>query len=87
MAGTLKASSNRGDRIDGSVERLRSDIARGRTGEKADWPDLAAAPLGTDDEAAGAAVGASTEAPCIARKRPRPAYRARSGMESAQHGS
>jgi hypothetical protein len=46
-------------RTDGSVERLRSDIDHGRTGEKVDWPDPAAAPLGTDDEAGGTPVGAA----------------------------
>jgi uncharacterized protein HemX len=30
---------------------LRHDIDHGRTGDKVDWPDPAAAPLGTDDEA------------------------------------
>jgi hypothetical protein len=30
---------------------LREDIDRGRTGDKVNWPDPAAAPLGTDDEA------------------------------------
>ncbi len=39
-----------------TVERLRSDIDRGRTGEKIDWPDPAAAPLGVDEEAAGTPV-------------------------------
>ncbi|MDQ2081974.1 hypothetical protein RA307_17440 [Xanthobacteraceae bacterium Astr-EGSB] len=33
--------------------RLRADIDHGRTGDKVDWPDPAAAPLGTDEEAAG----------------------------------
>lgn len=41
-----------------NVDQLRNDIDQGRTGEKrprrdADFPDVAAAPLGTDDEAAG----------------------------------
>src|SRR5690348_8896044 len=36
-----------------AASQLRDDIDRGRTGEKVDWPDPAAAPLGTDDEAAG----------------------------------
>jgi len=47
-------------RTDGSVERLRADIDRGRTGDKVDWPDPAAAPLGTDAEAGGAPVNART---------------------------
>jgi hypothetical protein len=33
--------------------KLREDIDRGRGGDKIDWRDPAAAPLGTDDEAAG----------------------------------
>jgi hypothetical protein len=37
----------------GEVDRLRSDINHGRTGDKVAWPDPAAAPLGTDEEAAG----------------------------------
>jgi len=36
-------------------DRLRQKIDRGETGDKVDFPDPAAAPLGTDDEAAGAA--------------------------------
>jgi len=34
-------------------DRLRKDIDRGRSGDKTDYPDPAAAPLGTDDEAGG----------------------------------
>jgi hypothetical protein len=37
-------------------EQLRSDIDSGRTGDKVDHPDPAAAPLGTDAEAGGAAT-------------------------------
>lgn len=37
------------------ADRLRSDIDAGRTADKVAFPDPAAAPLGTDDEAAGAA--------------------------------
>jgi|ADGO01.1.fsa_nt_gi hypothetical protein len=40
-------------RSNGAAARLRADIDSGRTGEKVDWPDPAAAPLGTDEEAAG----------------------------------
>lgn len=36
-----------------TVERLRADIDEGKTGEKVRYPDPAAAPLGSDDEAAG----------------------------------
>ena len=36
-----------------TTAQLRHDIDTGRTGEKVAAPDPAAAPLGTDDEAAG----------------------------------
>jgi hypothetical protein len=36
-----------------TTEQLRHDIDSGLTGEKNDWPDPAAVPLGTDEEAAG----------------------------------
>jgi hypothetical protein len=36
-----------------TVDRMRDDISRGKTGDKINYPDPAAAPLGTDDEAAG----------------------------------
>ena len=37
-------------------DQLRERIDRGETGDKVDFPDSAAAPLGTDDEAAGRAA-------------------------------
>jgi hypothetical protein len=39
-----------------TVEQLRADVDRGRTGDKIDFPDPAAAPLGTDEEAAGTPI-------------------------------
>lgn len=36
-----------------TTDQLRNDIDSGRTGDKIPFPDPAAAPLGTDDEAAG----------------------------------
>jgi hypothetical protein len=36
-----------------NTDQLREQIDRGQTGDKVDFPDPAAAPLGTDDEAAG----------------------------------
>jgi hypothetical protein len=36
-----------------NIDRFRKDIDRGRAGDKTDYPDPAAAPLGTDDEAGG----------------------------------
>lgn len=38
---------------DGGADRLRARIDSGATGDKVDYPDPAAAPLGTDDEAGG----------------------------------
>ncbi|HYG88076.1 MAG TPA: hypothetical protein VD978_17645 [Azospirillum sp.] len=38
---------------DMAAQRLRYDIDSGRTGDKIPFPDPAAAPLGTDAEAAG----------------------------------
>ena len=40
-----------------TISQLRDDIDAGRTGDKVDWPDPAAAPLGTDEEAAGTPPG------------------------------
>lgn len=47
-----------------TVDRLRADIDRGRTGDKRPGCDPAAAPLGSDDEAAGTSLprGAIAEA-------------------------
>ncbi|QYO79212.1 hypothetical protein [Devosia salina] len=39
-----------------SGARLRADIDAGRTGDKVDFPDPAAAPLATDAEAGGQAT-------------------------------
>ncbi|MFN4184315.1 MAG: hypothetical protein ACK4M6_05975 [Hyphomonas sp.] len=36
-----------------AATRLRHEIDSGNTGDKVNYPDPAAAPLGTDDEAAG----------------------------------
>ena len=36
-----------------NVDEFRSKIDSGQTGDKMPWSDPAAAPLGTDDEAAG----------------------------------
>jgi hypothetical protein len=50
----------------GNPDQLRSDIDSGRTGDKVAFRDPAAAPLGTDEEAAGTPV--SARAAAIARK-------------------
>lgn len=41
-----------------TIEQLRDDIDSGRTRDKVDFPDPAAAPLGSDEEAAGTPVTA-----------------------------
>jgi len=56
-----------------TVSQLRDDIDRGRTGEKVDWSDPAAAPLGTDEEAAGTPPRAKTVDTTRRRERARPA--------------
>lgn len=38
--------------------QLRRDIDSGRTGDKVPWPDPAAVPLGSDEEAAGTPLDA-----------------------------
>jgi hypothetical protein len=38
-------------------DQIRTSISRGATGDKVDYPDPAAAPLGTDEEAAGTPLG------------------------------
>jgi hypothetical protein len=39
-----------------TTDQLRDDIDAGRAGDKVRFPDPAAAPLGTDEEAAGTPV-------------------------------
>jgi hypothetical protein len=39
-----------------TADQLRHDIDQGRTGDKVRFPDPAAAPLGTDEEAAGTPI-------------------------------
>jgi hypothetical protein len=48
----MTASQHLG-RTGSTTSQLRDDIDSGRTGDKIAWPDPAAAPLGTDEEAAG----------------------------------
>ncbi len=47
---------------DDTTDRLRADIDTGRTGDKTDFSDPAAAPLGTDAEAGGVPPGADAVA-------------------------
>lgn len=42
-----------------TIDQLRDDIDRGRTGDKVSFSDPAAAPLGTDEEAAGTPLNAT----------------------------
>jgi len=49
----------------GTADRLRHEIDSGKAGSKVPFPDPAAAPLGTDEEAAG--TPASAEEVAIAR--------------------
>ena len=60
-----------------TVERLRRDIDAGRTGDKSPGSDPAAAPLGTDDEAAGTPV-----APAVVALERRRARRIGDGLDS-----
>jgi hypothetical protein len=50
------------------VDRLRADIDRGKTGDKAPAADPAAAPLGTDDEFADVSPASSLAARTQARE-------------------
>lgn len=78
---TVKSQGTAG----GAAARLRADIDCGRTAEKIDWPDPAAAPLGTDDEAAGVQASVAdleaTRVNEISRRglRPQPQPRRRMG--------
>ena len=45
-----------------TIDQLRDDIDRGRTGDKVNFSDPAAAPLGTDEEAAGTPLDATVVA-------------------------
>lgn len=56
-----------------TTAQLRDDIDSGRTGDKVDWSDPAASPLGTDEEAAGSAPSAGQIRETRARELARPA--------------
>lgn len=79
MSEAKKDSAGRGS-FD-NVDQLREEIDRGGTGDKVAFSDPSAAPLGTDDEAAGhpprpedvrraAAAEVSREAPAEEKKAP-----------------
>jgi hypothetical protein len=69
-----------------TTAQLRHDIDSGRTGSKINFPDPAAAPLGTDDEAAG--TPPTTEAVSLARRQEatRPATGARANADGLDVG-
>jgi hypothetical protein len=56
-----------------TVDQLRSDIDSGRTGDKVPAADPAAAPLGTDEEAAGTPI--APEVVASTRRREKAAVR------------
>jgi hypothetical protein len=66
-----------------TTEQLRHDIDSGRAGDKVRFRDPAAAPLGTDEEAAGTPIDPQTLAEVRAREnrraQPRDAQRATDG--------
>jgi hypothetical protein len=68
-----------------TVEQLRSAVDSGRTGDKVAWPDPAAAPLGSDDEAAGTPVSRAAVAMAQQAERSGPVEtpQARSGLGHA----
>jgi hypothetical protein len=59
-----------------TVEQLRDDIDHGLTGDKVDWPDPAAAPLGSDEEAAGSFLDPSAVEAARGLELSRPTQRA-----------
>ena len=63
-----------------TVDQLRSDIDSGRTGDKMPAGDPAAAPLGTDEEAAGTPV--APEAVVSTRRREKAAVRVKSKTQN-----
>lgn len=72
-----------------TTAQLRGDIDAGRTGDKVCWPDPAAAPLGTDDEAGGSPT--SPQAAAAARDyetgRTAPSHEPRDGVGLAWWGA
>ena len=68
-------------RLQATTEQLRHDIDRGRTGEKVDAIDPAAAPLGTDEEAAGTPIDPKLLA--VVRRRERSMQSAPAGQQSS----
>jgi hypothetical protein len=73
-----------------ATDQLRDDIDRGRTGEKVNFSDPAAAPLGTDEEAAGTPLDATVVAMVrdreLAKAPDRPKDEAQSSDDSQNPG-
>ena len=66
-----------------TTEQLRHDIDSGRTGDKIPVGDPAAAPLGTDEEAAGAPPSPGAIAAARAEEGRGPSHRPQHGLGAA----
>lgn len=73
------SSQNRPQSKDGATARPKSVSDHGWTADKVDWPDPAAVPLGTDDEAAGSAPSGEAVHRARAAERARPSHRPQQG--------
>lgn len=62
------------------AQQLRANIDAGLTGDKVDFPDPAAAPLGTDDEAAGVTSAPAAIAQTTSKETTRPVKPGESGF-------
>ena len=71
------------DRGPPTSDRLRTEIDTGRTGDKIGFPDPAAAPLGTDDEAAGTPPGPEQLRPASEAKAERTAESRSASLQGA----
>ena len=69
-----------------TTAQLRHDIDSGRTGSKVNYPDPAAAPLGTDDEAAGTPPSSAAVSAARRQEAARPETGARANPDSLDVG-
>ncbi len=67
-------------------DRLRKAVDSGRSGDKNPFPDPAAAPLGTDDEAAGTPLPPSENANVLAEVNGNAATRSAPAVSNEDHG-
>ena len=67
--------TSRPDDASAAEDRLRHDIDSGKTGDKVDFPDPSAAPLGTDAEAGGQRTPAAAAEQDRIRERAAPTSR------------